>query len=193
MGPWEMTKYLGVIAEDSSDVAVIEECVKKVWKGKGWRIRAFAENGGDTIERKCKVWSALLKRQGCRHLIIVRDLDRRDPGDVRRRLQDASTPNPISSRVIVIPVQAIEAWLLADEDALRSVFNIRERLRAIPNPEGLLDPKTELKRLVYNRSGKRREYINTAHNGRIAAAAVLSKLRRCASFRPLEDYLRDAG
>ena len=188
-----MTKYLGVIAEDSSDVAVIEECVKKVWRGQEWRIKAFAENGGDTIERKCKVWSALLDRQGCKHLVIIRDLDRRPLEDIRKRLADASSPNPIGSRVVIIPVQAIEAWLLADEEALRSVFNIRERLRAIPNPEGLLDPKTELKRLIYNRTGKRREYINTVHNGRIAAAAMLTKLRRCESFRPLEDFLRNAG
>jgi hypothetical protein len=84
----------------------------------------------------------------------------------------------------------IEAWLLSDVDAIQKVFNLPSVPNPIPNPESIFDPKSKLGELVYISSGKKKRYANTLHNGLIAAEASLDRLRTCASFHPLEQFVR---
>ena len=71
----------------------------------------------------------------------------------------------------------LEAWLLADEDAVVKVGGSKRIYRA---PESLIDPKAELIRLL-----NRRPYTPQVAE-RIAEAANIRKLRaRCASFEKL--------
>lgn len=73
-------------------------------------------------------------------------------------------------------VQELEAWLLADEEALQNVVGISPRVR---KPEDLKDPKRELVRLL----SQGNHVYNHALAGRIAEAIripILSK--RCPSF-----------
>jgi hypothetical protein len=76
----------------------------------------------------------------------------------------------------VVIVQELEAWLLADEEALQSVVGMRTLFRS---PEDRRYPKRELVRLV-SQTG---HVYDHALAGRIAEAIRISILsKRCPSF-----------
>jgi hypothetical protein len=121
-------------------------------------------------------------------LILVHDLDSANSADLRKALRIALDPCPIETHIIVIPEKEIEAWLLADHEAIGKVMSIS--LGRVPNPEAIMKPKERLRDLVYTRSRHKIRYINSIHNKEIAEACSLANLRRCKSFRPLEEFLR---
>jgi len=126
---------------------------------------------------------------GCKYLIVVHDLDRRNRSDLHAELERAVSGSPIPRKLIVIPVEEIEAWLLSDEVTISRFFNLRKGLKKVSNPESVLKPKERLARLVYQSTGGKKRYVNTIHNEGIARKLSLNKLRICASFVPLETFV----
>jgi hypothetical protein len=57
--------------------------------------------------------------------MLVSDLDHETFPAVTARLSDALAGAPIARRVMVIPVQAIEARLPADHEAVNRAFELR--------------------------------------------------------------------
>jgi len=180
---------IGIIAEDDSDVDVIRSIISKVTRRK-FGIGKFVGHGCGKLRSKCRAWSGNLRKRGCRVLILVHDLDSGDLGDLGTSLAGALAPCPINPNIIVIPVREIEAWLLADHEAIRKAMNISKQVGKVSNPEGIPRPKEHLRDLISVRSGHKIRYVNSIHNVKIAEACSLSSLRRCSSFRPLEDFLR---
>ncbi len=80
--------------------------------------------------------------------------------------------------------------MLADSLAIQKALNLKFKPSRVANPEALLDAKRELKQIVFNKSGNIRRFISTVHNEVIARKANLVELRRCASFRPLESFIK---
>lgn len=182
-----MSKYVGVIAEDISDVDVINEIIAKVTNRNNFKIKKFIGHGRGKVLGKCHDWARNLKIKKCTLLIIIHDLDTNNLATLRKELGQALSPSPIVNNIIVIPIREIEAWLLADHLAINKTFGIK--LNKVPNPESIIRPKEHLKRLVYLKSMKRKIYINSAHNKKIAANATLKNFSRCKSFIPLNDFL----
>ena len=91
---------------------------------------------------------------------------------------------------MLIPVEETEAWLLADPDAIRAVFNMRGTPRIPKRPETIKDPKEFLREIVSRNS--KSHYINTIHNRRIAAEQRLESLSRCPSFSRYPAFLSTA-
>jgi len=178
---------LGVIAEDQSDIDVIAEIVAKLTKRR-LALKTFRGHGCGKILNKCGGWARVLREQGCTRLIVVHDLDTAHLPELRARLTDALAQCPISQRVIVIPIREIEAWLLADEVAIGKISK-RKQPKPIANPERYMRPKEVLRDLLYRLSDKRIEYVNTVHNRQIASHASVARLRRCASFHDLEQFV----
>lgn len=183
-----MTLHVGVIAEDLSDIAVIEAIIKKSTKRR-FAIKHFIGHGCGKIMGKCRAWAHNLRMRGCTLLILVQDLDRRSLPLLAPELSSALLPTPIPKHVIVIPVREIEAWLLADEDAVGAAVKARRQVKHIANPESLADPKKTLRDVIYAATDRRTVYVNTVHNPRIAQHARLPKLRRCPSFEPLDKFI----
>ncbi len=183
-----MITRIGVIAEDVSDIDVLSELVGKI-TNHTYVIRKFVGYGCGKIKRECNRWARNLKEQNCSVLILMHDLDERDLPELKKELVDALYPSPIRNNIIAIPVKEIEAWLLSDEDAIRQGMNLRSKVSRIPNPEGIHRPKEHLGRLVEQRSGGTKHYLNTVHNRRIASALTVEKVRRCKSFLPLEQFI----
>jgi hypothetical protein len=105
-------------------------------------------------------------------------------------LRKALKPCPISLHLIVIQVHEIEAWLLADQDAIRRACGLPKRVSKVANPEAILRPKEYLRDVIRKNSNKKMTYVNTLHNLKIAKECSVKSLRRCASFIPLEKFIR---
>jgi hypothetical protein len=185
-----MSTLVGVIAEDLSDVEVIEEIIAKKKNRRLFKIKKFAGHGCGKIRAKCKDWAYNLRIQQCTLLILIHDLDENNLRELRDEIEDTLKPSPITKYIIVIPIREIEAWLLADHEAINKTFGLK--LKKIPNPEAIRRPKEHLRDLVYLRSSKRKIYVNTIHNRKIAAKANLKQLKRCNSFTPLNDFIQTA-
>jgi len=182
---------VGVIAEDDSDVDVFKILLEKITGSKGIKVKKFVGGGCGRIKSKCLNWAHNLKIQGCSIVVLLHDLDNKDSKKLMQELTAAFSPCPIKDCVIVIPTQEIEAWLLSDEDAIFNALNLKERVRKIPNPESVFDPKQKLWEIIYIKSGKTKYYINTTHNKMIASHISITKLNaRCQSYRPLENFIR---
>lgn len=115
--------------------------------------------------------------------IVVRDADGKKPTELIARME-----SKIKGRIYRFPrhllviVQKLEAWLLADEEALSTVTSrIQHR---IADPEKIHDPKVRLRKIL---SDDRIAY--TEERARmIAAAARLDVLaERCPSFRRFQE------
>jgi hypothetical protein len=185
----KMSRSIGIIAEDLSDVTVIRELLPRITGGRRCKLKWFVGHGCGKIKGKCKQWAVNLRARGCSALILLHDLDNKAVAILEHELRQALNPSPISRHAIVIPTQMIEAWLLSDMDAIKKVFNLSSVPNPIPNPESIFDPKARLGELVYVSSGKKKRYANTIHNGLIASEAGLDRLRTCNSFNPLEQFL----
>ena len=183
-----MTIAVGIIAEDRSDVDVVDVIIRKSTNAT-YTTKSFVGNGCGRIRNKCREWAENLRERGCKLLILVHDLDAGSLRKLQEALVKALGDSPTKPFVIVIPIREIEAWLLADHNAIRTALNIRESIKKIPNPEGFPRPKEYLRDLIYRVSKKEITYLNTVHNVKIAAASQLSNFRRCESFRPLQDFI----
>lgn len=185
-------RTVGIIAEDVSDVDVVTALMKKLAK-KPFKMHSTVGRGGSRILAKCLSWSRLLHQRGCSILLLVRDLDDDDLEILRSRLVKALRDCPIAKRLVVIPVREIEAWLLADQDAINKAMSLKKKVAFVTNPEGIVDPKSRLSDLIRKGSLNKAIYLNTVHNKRIAEACSVSKLRRCTSFQPLETFVNAHG
>jgi hypothetical protein len=92
---------------------------------------------------------------------------------------------------IVVPVQEIEAWVIADEDAIRRVIPTLS-IKAVPSPESVGSPKEWLQK--ESKSGRSKPlYVPTIHNPRVVEHIDLEKLeRKCPAFRPLKQFVVSA-
>jgi hypothetical protein len=183
-----MTNIVGIIAEDESDVNVINVLIRKMAR-KPFGLKRQIGKGSGRVRGKCRAWANTLKRRGCNLLIIVHDLDMRDLGQLYRALCEALGASPISDHAIIIPVRELEAWLLADHTAIQRAFRFRTPLGQIANPQAIQRPKEFLRDLIYQRSERRIIYLNSVHNVKIAEQCTTANLGRCESFRPLADFV----
>jgi hypothetical protein len=183
-----MTKLVGVIAEDISDVDVVKVIIKKI-AHKKFGIKYFVGHGCGRLRNKGRAWAQALKERGCQLLVLIHDLDANRVDQLLSAIRQALDPSPIEEHVIVIPVRELEAWLLADHKAIEKTFKFKKTLKKIANPEAIQHPKEYLRDLISQRSERRIIYVNTAHNEKIAENCAISSLERCASFKPLEDFI----
>jgi hypothetical protein len=181
---------LGVIAEGDSDVEVVTILARKITR-RPFTVKSAIGQGCGQMQKKALAWAHHLHRQECSRLLLVCDLDDNVLAQLATRLRQALEGCPIERRVVVIPVREIEAWLLADHDAVSDAFKLHRRVKHQANPEGIRDPKQRLAEVLAERSGKRVQYLNSVHNKWIAEHARVDRLRRCASFTGFEAFVRE--
>ena len=178
---------IGVIAEEINDVEVIYEITCKIIKEEDFAFKRFVGHGCGKVRRKCRAWARILVERGCSHIVVVHDLDDREEETLRCELEEKIADLQFIYAVVLIPVREMEAWLLSDRQALKTVFNMR-RLPRLPKwPETITNPKKFLADVVRNNS--KSQYLNTIHNRRIARSISISNLDRCASFLRYPEFL----
>lgn len=124
--------------------------------------------------------------------IVLKDLHTYQEDTLRRRYNDVLRALDTHFRErtkFLIVRHAIEAWFLADINALNRTYNCRIE-GEITNPEEIEDPAEELTRLL-ERYGKK--YIKSEKAGaRIMEEADLDKVsEKAPSFRTFLNYLMD--
>ena len=94
-----------------------------------------------------------------------------------------------SACCVVVPVEELEAWLLADVAAVSKKWP-SWRPDAIANPERVRDPKEHLEKLSRD-SQRRPRYSHAVDNPILAGLIDLGIVeRKCASFRVLAEFVR---
>jgi len=134
------------------------------------------------------------------------DADSRDEQQVRTRkivpAERAVATHGLSSPLLIwaIPVQAVEAWLLASADAFAAALGQSQRVRELSFPA---DPefihRTDAKHLyeesVYQllakTQRKRREIKPALHQTSVVEQTPMTELRRLPAFRRFEERLKD--
>lgn len=183
-----MSKGIGIIAEDSSDVDVVTSILEKYSPRNKFYVKRFVGNGCGKLRNKCSIWIETLFKSGCEIVFVFHDLDRNNVSTLRAALLEKIPANKIPKSLIVIPVEELEAWLLSDQDAIQRVFSLKAKPKRYKNCESVKSPKEELEKLIWTISKKR--YLNTVHNERIAQQTSLENLRRCQSFLPFDAFLK---
>jgi len=184
-----MSKKIGVIAEDNSDIAVINEILEKYMETNSFAIKRFVGNGCGKLRHKCSSWAKMLSNSGCEHILVFHDLDRNCEKELRAELSSKVCKENYPKSLIVIPKEEMEAWLLSDLKALKVVFNLKRIPKKISCCESIISPKEHIRNIVWA-NGKKR-YLNTAHNQKIAKHSSISNFNRCASYKPLDSYIRN--
>ena len=146
-------------------------------------IQKFVGQWCSKVRAKCQSWALNLRDRGCGLLVIIHDLDEAsDTATLMSELVRNLDPSPIKRHVIVILVREIEAWLSADDEAIRKAMKLSQPMKRVSNPERLMHPKEHLRDQIFIRSRHKSHYVNTIHNKKIAWVCKLANLRQCPSF-----------
>ncbi len=152
------------------------------------RVKEKGYNGcGELMKHGARDLKAFAKMNYARFVVCF-DADLGCPRLKRTEIiEKIIKPSKLSLPIcVLVPVQEIEAWILADVGALGKLFPTwRGRLNPIASPELIRDPKEHLRRLVLDKE-KRPKYDHATHNASIARHLDLEEVKRkCPSFSPL--------
>jgi hypothetical protein len=181
---------IGIIAEDTSDVAALEKIITKIRPSNKYFFRHVVGKGHANIIRSAKKFSKVLFDQGCTYLIVIRDSDGKSVLELKKDVKAAFVVSPISKQLIIVAVEEMEGWLLSDIAAIHSYFcNSKKVPKEISSPETIKSPKEYLKRFV--QKNYKKKYLNTKHNEKIAEKIEIKKLvDKCPSFLDLFNFIK---
>ena len=182
-----------VLGEDKSDAGTLKVIVRRLLGNTSIRIRQKGYAGCGDLCQKGARQLRVFADQGATRFVVCHDADGPDPAPARERvLTKIVRPSGLEgSSCIVVPVQELEAWLLADEEAVAKVIP-SFTFNQISNPESVVSPKEHLEAL--SRKGRTQPlYVHALHNEHVAEHLDFDKLhRKCPSFHPLEDFVARA-
>ena len=186
-----MARY-AVLGEDRSDAETLQVLIRRLADNPRLPIKLKGYDGCGALLRKGARDLDEFSRQGCDRFVVAYDADRDDPS-TRRELARTSilAPSriPPNTCCIVVPVQELEAWLLADLPAVVHIFP-SWRPEPITNPERIDDPKEYLEKLSRD-SQRRPRYSHALNNPALAGKIDLATVeRKCASFAVLAHFVR---
>ncbi|MGZ8247460.1 DUF4276 family protein [Methylomagnum sp.] len=181
------------MGEDKSDVETIKVLIHRLHEKHGipkTQIRGTGYTGIAELLKHGARGLTSLAHIGCAKFVVVCDADQKDVAIIRGKISEKIIrPSKTSGCVcIVIAVQEIEAWLLADIQAVSQIFT-GWKPKEIPSPESIASPKEYLEKLSRKDNGKPR-YSHATHNPQLAQHVNLDLVsHRCQSFKPLENLI----
>ena len=184
-----MSISIGVIAESSNDIAVLDILTSKIINKSDYKFRQWAANGCGNLRKKCSTWAETLKNKGCTFLIVMHDRDEHDLEQLKKKLNKCICGIDFNDSIILIPITELEAWLMCDSSALQKVLSTKTLPKLPSNPEEELDPKAKIGEISKKANGSK--YIHPIHNTKIAEALDVKKLlKKCSAFKPYAEFLK---
>jgi len=183
---------LGVIAEDDSDIETLKILIRRMTNCQV-SFKKYAAKGCGKLRRKAPRIASRYVNENTTYVIICHDLDSGDMGKYARlcrelRISIQGIRDSDRLICIVIPVQELEAWFLADVSLINRRFP-GMNLRSIANPEGIPSPKEYIAKKSRTENCKPR-YVNTIHNPQLAESLDLSEVSsKCPAFHPFRDFI----
>ncbi len=168
-----MPKSLGLVVDGPFDEEAHAALLRKLRPG----IAIVSRVAGRNLRKAVAILTVDPKLRTCDGVIWVTDAETDNPSQYLKRMRSEVQKAGLGSRTkCVVAVRMLEAWLLADDQALKDVAGIHA---VFLNPENVPDPKRKLRRLL---AAKNKTY--TAQQARrIAEAADPATLvSRCPSF-----------
>ncbi len=180
----------GVLGEDDTDAETVKTIIARM-AGANVKIHTKGFGGKDKLLNKGLGQIKFFYATGCTKFVICHDSDSHDPSDSRLKVMDRIVrPSGIpDSCCTLIPVYMIEAWILANIEAVSNVIK-SWKPKPVANPEKIPDPKGELKRLS-RLGGRRPLYSHETHNQQVARYLDLEIVaKKCPSFQPLVQFMK---
>lgn len=188
---------IGIIAEDETDCTAIAILVRRILgdeNSKLFSLKKRAAGGCGELRRKAAAWMRELAHDGCDYVLLVHDLDRLPGGTslcdkptLENQLELIQVPQGIQ-RILVIPIEELEAWFWVDEAVLRIVAG--ERTKASPNPANIKKPKEKLIRL--SRGTNKKPTFTTNDNPRLAEVLDLDLCAsKCPEFAAMRTFITE--
>jgi hypothetical protein len=181
---------IGIVAEDQSDAETLRTLVRRTIRNPGAQVLIKGCGGGGALKRKARSHIEQFRTRGATKFIVCHDADGNDPDEIRRIVAEAvfgGGPVP-PSHCIVVPTEEIEAWILADGEAISRVIPSLV-VPAVQHPEQLASPKEWLE--DHSRARNARPlYAHAVHNPRVAEHLRINEVaRKCPSFQHLVNFL----
>jgi len=186
-----MARY-AVLGEDRSDAETLRVLIRRIAGNERLTVKMKGYDGCGQLLRKGARDIDEFLNQGCDRFVVAYDADRDDPA--ARRAEAWSQVIERSRAVspaccVVVPVEELEAWLLADVGAVTKKWP-GWRPEPIANPERVRDPKEQLEKLSRD-SQRRPRYSHAVDNPMLAGHLDLAIVeRKCPSFGVLAEFVR---
>ena len=184
-----------VLAEDRTDADVLVVLIKRIRDKANMTVYKKGFSGCGELCRKA--WSHIenFADQGATHFIICHDSDGDEPETIRQKVREhikkKLNGGPFPHRIIV-PVQELESWIIADEEAIRLTIPtlvIKPQL----HPETIKSPKEWLKDESRN-GGSKPLYAPATFNAKVAVHLNIDKVKnKCKSFKELVNFVKDGN
>lgn len=172
-----LTNRRGIIVEGQHDAIVYDSLLRKM----GFIPKIRIARGNQRMIRKIHVYVEMLRDKNYNKIVALKDLNSRTIDELYDECSDF--PSDVS---LCIAKKTMEAWLLSDEEALRTQFK-NPRVSTFNHPEELDDPKSTLRRL-YLENGKK--YVAKRALPKIINHMNIQKIRdKCPSFSEFETAL----
>jgi len=182
---------MAILGEDRSDANTLKTIIRRLLNNDRATIKSKGFSGCGELCRKAASVIRLFARQGASRFVICHDADGPDPQPVREKVhRKIVAPSGIKeSCCILVPVQELEAWIIADVAAIQTVIP-KFQLKEIRHPENIKNPKEWL--VQQSRRNKSRPlYSTTTYNESVAHYLDLDKVaQKCPSFKPLIEFVR---
>lgn len=186
---------IGILAEDRSDADALKVIVRRLSSTPNVTVKAKGFSGCGELCRKAGAYLNDFETQGITRVVICHDADGPDPGPALAKVHEGLRQRGVAlggSRRIIVPVQELEAWIIADEAAIAAVIPLL-RIRPVARPETQGSPKEWL--IGESSRGRSRPlYVPTTYNARVAEHLDFAKVSaKCPSFNPLMTFVNEAA
>jgi hypothetical protein len=182
-GCFKVADAFAILAEDESDADVLATILKRHLNSPALTVKTKGYAGWGMLRKGAQDIDAWRGR-GIRKFVICHDADSKPPGEVYRDIYERIVRRGDSADwyCIPVPVQEMEAWLVADELAFPRVIRSFHP-KSAASPESIVDPKEWLIRESRASNGKPL-YVPKLFNAQVAGHLRLDVVsKKCPSFR----------
>ncbi|MBK8270783.1 MAG: DUF4276 family protein [Planctomycetes bacterium] len=179
-----------ILAEDISDAEVLTHLVRRRLDDESISIKRKGYDGCAKLRRKGALDIRAFAQRGATRIIVCHDADQNDPIELRKTiLEEVVRPSQFAHLVCVaIPVEEIEAWIIADESAINKIIP-SFRFKGHSNPESINSPKEWLRDKSRAANGKPL-YAPKVFNPSVAKHLQFDVVeKKCPSFKSFLAWL----